>query len=83
MKTAQGCAGTFDPSLSGKGVGGFLQVPFAEWIQGLQLLQELGMKIGAETARCSLSDSVSHGHGSTQICWCPPADRDEVMCEES
>lgn len=30
VKTARGCAGTFDPRLSGKGVGGFLQEPFAE-----------------------------------------------------
>ena len=30
VKTARGRAGTFDPRLSGKGVGGFLQEPFAE-----------------------------------------------------
>ena len=41
------------------------------------------MKIGAQTARCSLSDSESHGRESARDCWCTLADRDVVMCEES
>jgi hypothetical protein len=49
------------PEIVREGWSAFLQEPFAEWIQGLQLLQALGMKIGAQTARCSLSDTESHG----------------------
>ena len=39
------------------------------------------MKIGAQTARCSLSDSESHGRESARDCWCTLANRDVVMCE--